>query len=410
MFFVINPKYNNKSMCILNEMGTIYNAFSTAHEKCTGRYKYLKMASNVSLNGIKLVAYGIKLLVVLFFEKLLAPYSKFKYQALKKAQVENDLKDYSQTGRNVAILKNEIKVFIQAEGLFADKDQKKIDTYVDRAAATYASSRLHYAPVVVDWVHSILETSLALNKPSEQPSRVVFLARDGIPAYEVAKKLIATNEEYAGIPVSLLYISRKVKDWAEKSDLNRAMLIEYATQEGIKKDQRCFFIDIGFLGSMIDPIKKIFKDITSDITFGYLVSHIQKAHGFMANMENKLGSVESAGGNRAVHWLEDTHQGVRNSAYELRKEQDGTIVPVVKDDSGEETCKKSSPKTYLYKYFGMKAILDTCGEIKKGTKYHKTSIARPQAWGMASEESKEKFDKFLSQYFVGKRKSFAVHF
>ncbi len=412
----INSKYYNRTMNLLNTINTIRNDYVNNKNSYSGRFKYLHIAGKASLTGIKLLAIGVSLVAVAAFETLLFPYNKSQNRKKVNGQILKDLQHmHEDTGikKTVDDLKNEIRAFIQTEGLFKGKTETQIERYVNKAAATYASSRIYYAPVVVEWVHSVLETSKAFQKdPSSQPHRVIFLARDGIPAYEIAKELIRKYpEKYADIPVSLLYISRKVKDWTNENEANKQMLIDYAKQEGVQKDDKCMVIDIGFFGSMIQPIKDAFQDLTEDIQFGYLVSHTQQAYGFMGNLTEKLDSVIAAGQNPAVHWLEDTHQGVKNSATKL-VQVNGKIIPYITDKFGQETCKVSSEKSYLYKYFGMQALMDGEEELDITTDYlaDTSNSYLLKQWKMATEESKGKFDAFLMEYFKGIRKSFTKHF
>lgn len=412
---MVNYKYNHTTIKLLNRCTETLNMYSECKRiGKNSRFENLQLIKNTILTGIKLIAFGVTLAVVLPFEKFLQPYIRYSSRQQIKAQVESDIAALSSKGVDVSKIKEEIKQFIAKEGLFKNKSPEKVETYTNRALSTYASSKLNYAPVVVDWAHSILETAkgFAPKDQTHAPVRVVFMARDGIPVYEIAKILQKKFTKYQDIPLSLLFVSRKVIAWAKESELNKQMVADYAKQEGIETDQKCLFIDIGFTGSMIEPIKNILAPITKDVQFGYLVSHTQNAKGFMANMEVPLESVRAAGQNPAVHWLEDTHQGVKNSATKLYKEEDGKIYPDLKDKNGEETCKTSSDKSYLYKHFGMKAILDGGEECNTTTPYltGQDESYVPNQWQNASEKSKEQFNEFLMKLFTGQRKSFAKHF
>ena len=69
----------------------------------------------------------------------------------------------------------------------------------------------------------------------------------------------------------------------------------------------------------MEKYKKDLEDGVKKYPFNFLVSHSKEATGFIGNMNVPLQSIPTnkAGGNKAVHWLEDTHQGVINSAKRL---------------------------------------------------------------------------------------------
>lgn len=342
------------------------------------------------------------------FSEKINPLKKDNSEKHNKIQIQitKDIADFVSDKQNMNSIKNEIHEFVNKEHLFLDKNLEKIAKYEQQALSSYASSYMHYSPVVIEWAHSILETAMA----SVPPKRAVFLARDGIAPYEVAKILQKKYpEKYGQVPLSLLYISRKVKGWATENEQNKQLLIEYVKQEGLKLNEKCLFIDIGFMGSMIMSIKELLKNLIPDIQFGYLVSHTQNAHGFMANMNVKLESVQAAGGNTAVHWLEDTHQGVQNSPTKLFRDNMGIIRPFTANDKGHATCKEESPKSYLHKHFGLKAVIDGANDKNLSTKYIKNLRGIPEQWNMATQKSKDVFDQFLMQYFKGKRFHYIKH-
>ena len=93
--------------------------------------------------------------------------------------------------------------------------------------------------------------------------------------------------------------------------------------------------------------------------FNFLVSHSEKASGYIGNVEVKLSSVESAGSNRAVHWLEDTHQEVINSPRYLVRKADQEVVPnVLLDPLKPLTRKEEAPGEFLIKRMATYAIQD----------------------------------------------------
>lgn len=397
----LKPKYNYMSMYYLNKCSETMTKYN---ENINNRGRFTLLSKiNTSL---KLCAYSIAFVATLIFEKSIKYFRRKEYEKKLKVQIQTDIANFKSEHCNLTEIQKDIHQFVVNEHLFLDKDPQQIAKYEERALSCYASSYMHYSPVVVEWVHSILETAMAFTPPK----RVVFLARDGIAPYQVAQILQKKYpEKYDNIPLSLLYISRVVKDWSTKNEANKQTFIDYVQQEGLKLNEKCLFIDIGFKGSMIQPIKELLKDLTPDIQFGYLISHTQKAHGYMANRDINMESVRAAGQNPAIHWLEDTLQGVQNTATKLFRDQSGGVHPYIINKKGHTTCKEDVPKSYLFKHFGLKGIIDGANDTTITTPYINEKNGKPQQWNMASQKLKETFDRFLMQYVIGKRVSCTKH-
>jgi hypothetical protein len=295
-------------------------------------------------------------------------------------------------------------VFKKIEKLAKDVDlpEASKETHLHEAVATYITSQAYYAPVVKKWALSLLRKAL------QEDRQLVFLARDGHAPYFVAQELQKLHPELAGVKLHYKYLSRKVVNHATNPSIDsnleerKAQLREYFFSDGLTPDAKMLFVDVGFMGSMIDTLKSEFfpiqppvektleanqayradlkayyKKITGkdaknlsntemkqillrdQYKFNFLISHTPKADGFMGNIQHELRSVRSAGQNRAVHWLEDTHQGVISSPKQLVRLEDGSVVPdVLVDPKNPKTRKKEAPDEYLIKSAATLAIKD----------------------------------------------------
>lgn len=381
------------------------------HRKFTaelsGRCQFIRLNAQRLLTGMKLAARGIAFLATAIFETIVLFFGINRRKSLIAAQIRNDLAQLGEERRSE--IKCLLEDLIKTHGLFKEKSEEKKNKYLERALATYASSRSNYGNVMNEWVLSLLETALC----GSTPKRLVFMARDGIAPYEVAKIFAEKYPDTFGkVPLTLLYLSRKVSSWSKESEENRQMLIDYARQQGIKDNENCIFVDIGFYGTTIDIIKDTLKEITppKNIEFEFFVSYTPKAKGFMGNMETPFSSVRAPGSLRIVEWLEDNHQGVRNSATKLEREENGKVSPYLIDSMGRETCIEMYEKSYFYKLAGMMAIQDSAKEANISKRLIEEITQNPTPWKMVTENMKVTFDDFLKKYISGERVSFCKHF
>ena len=351
-------------------------------------------------------------------------------------QVFRDI-EHHLTEEEQITLKAEINSFIRAHQLEIDEETKELA--ILKAMATYATSNAHYGPVVQDWAHSLLDTALADNR------KLIFLARDGIAPFLAAKAIKAAHpSKYHTVELYLLYISRTLAysstlrdEKISSSDAlvynylktvrkrDPMLLQKYILQEtGMKENDRCVFVDVGFGGSVIQPIKEQLEPLNIDVRFNFLISHTTKAkvgdrkfraRGFLAHREKRpLEVVDKAGGNPAIHWVEDTHQSVMDSPKILMVNDSGRIVPgkvVIADGRYHlrelfgkvvQTC-KHAPEEFLIKSFGLKGVLNAIHPEKLSV--HDT----PVAWKEASEELRTRFGSFLSTLQQRKRHLLLKH-
>lgn len=393
--FNLRPKYFTKTMNLIN---IARSQFEDAKRHKLEKNQKIKVSLHWIKTSVILGAIGVAIVSSWIFESIMMKPISLLFDYKKSSnQVSEDISKI----QNVDELRNYCHQFVKDQELFKDKTPVKINKYIDRALSTYGSTYDVYGPVVMEWAHSLLETA----KTYEPPQRLVFMARDGIAPYKVAKLLKERHpEKYGDVPLSLVYLSRKVINW---SITNEDRLRDYMVQRGVKQGEACIFVDVGFTGSMIKSIKKALHNVTANIRFAYLVSLTQDANGFMSNMETRLDSVPQAGVNPAVHWIEDTHQGIVDSPTSLVVEGD-RIRPNTKAGI-KMTCKETYPKSYLYKTLGFKAIMDYAESHFVATDYLEKG-SKPQPYRMADESTKCKFDAFLSLYRTGERVSYAQHF
>lgn len=222
--------------------------------------------------------------------------------------------------------------------------------------ASYARSTKVYGPVARAF------TDHLLNKAHQEGRKLVFSARDGIPYYRIAKKLMATPAYQAKYPslvqadqLALAFFSRKVIAGSSPK-----LLEDYSKGEvGLKDNDRCLIVDIGFIGSMIGDIRKGLP--FADINFEYLISHTPNAGGFMGSPQNKLSTAPdplSAGGHEGIHWLEDTHQGNIASAVSLVS-RGGRIYPNSIDPQNRLYCSEQYTLEHFIRKFSRSAVVRT---------------------------------------------------
>jgi hypothetical protein len=303
-----------------------------------------------------------------------------------KKQMENDIKEIPKDQRT--LITHKIERIIEENKIILTETEKK--QYIKSGLATYSTTKAYYSPVVYEWTENLMRSA------SIEGRTLVFLARDGIAPYNVAQIIKENNPEFKDVPIHLKYLSRKVVNFGtnptpeDTFDERNALLKEYLYQDTeLSKESKTLFVDVGFAGSMIEPIRELMlqlkegedlnlyytnlfghppdptlsieeliKEIKEEqFKFSFLVSHTTKASGFLGNSSIPLESLRSAGQNPAVHFLEDTHQGVVNSPKSLVRLEDGTIVPnVLEDQANPKDCKKEYPKEFLIKSVATVAI------------------------------------------------------
>jgi len=150
------------------------------------------------------------------------------------------------------------------------------------------------------------------------------MARDGIAYYNVAVKLMETpeyQEKYKGLVgddrIVLGHFSRKVLAFAQENKKNEELFVRYTKEElKLEDGDRCIFVDVGFSGSLVEPLNKLIPNV--DKVFHFLIATTNKVRGFISNPEHPLPHFETpSNGHLAMRWLEETHHGTIASSKEL---------------------------------------------------------------------------------------------
>lgn len=307
--------------------------------------------ANAVQKGLIYAAMAVATLALGLFSLLALPYryyNRYKMLTMDVLQLPEAEK---------SALKAEITKYVNAHGKSESgkslTEQEKKD-YVFTIMVAYARSKMVYGPVARAW------TEYLLDKANKGNSKLIFLARDGIPQYKMAKKLMATKEYQEKYPnlvkddqIVLGYISRKVKD-STKGPEKEQLFKDYIEKElGIKKGDKCLFADVGYAGSLIDFI----KSKVPGANFEYVISLSDQATGFVTEINRSKYPIEWAGGNPGAHWLEDAHQGNFKSPTELVKASDGRIYPITVQPNKKEYITVPGSLEYMGRKFSQRAIV-----------------------------------------------------
>lgn len=255
-------------------------------------------------------------------------------------------------------------------------------------ASTYATTYTHFAPVIYDWTLSLLA------RARESHLHLVFMARDGKGAYLMAKKIQEQidDPDLNEVKISYVYLSRKVVH------SNKQMLERYLRQElGNSEHKNYLFLDLGFLGSMVDKIHHAMKSAIPDskCDFEFLISTGNKVRGFAGSLMKNLQSVRSAGKNRAVYWMEDTHQGTEKSPSCLVETPSGKLVPnTVPNPSDELTVKVLATESvdFLCRETALQALVDFTDKQN-----HIQEFALKKGSNHLDENLRKRFDNWLNE-------------
>ncbi len=225
-----------------------------------------------------------------------------------------------------------------------------------------ARSQRVYGPIVREWVDHLLE------KASQNGNKLVFMARDGLPYYEVAKRLMETAEYKEKFPsltrdgsIVLGYFSRNVVKSADGSNEGREIFRRYIAEElHIQPGDRCIFCDIGFSGSMVKPIRDLIPDV--QVEFNFLVATSNRAEGYLGNPSKPLPHLETAASNMGVRWLEESHHGNIASATKLIVDDQGHVRPDTLSPKKVRFDEKFS-QAYLIRKFCLRSLIDSAVQL-----------------------------------------------
>jgi hypothetical protein len=222
------------------------------------------------------------------------------------------------------------------------------DAYVDIAAAAYGRCLESYMPIAIKWVHSLLE------KANTQGKHLVFLARDGIAPYQIAKKILA-NKQYQKLypnltskSITLAWFSRKILAKAQ-----RDFVLKYSKQVDIPEKKTLIFVDVGYSGSLINPIRTLFSEVECE--FEFFISFNDEAHGFAGTNKERLSGFPGTWC-LSLYWIEETCQGTTCTADAL-VEHGGKIYANT-NIPGQKITYKDNPLNYLIRKVSMWAVKD----------------------------------------------------
>jgi hypothetical protein len=324
--------------------------------------------ANIAKKGLIVVAFAIATVATVIFSVFSLPYRLHEIRQLERQGLKEDLEHLSNSERYE--LYKEITNYIdqqEANKKFPELHWKKKQKYIYKMMCYYARSYKIYGPVLAAWTEALLEEA------NRSGRKLVFMARDGIPAYKIAKEMMKTEEYKRKYPnlvgegnIVLASLSRKVVHHAQASDEGKEVFQKYIRQLGIRPEDQIMAVDIGFQGSMIDPIRNMLPDMTID--FHYLISHTPRAEGFIysqgderAEQYSQLPKIKSipylgAGANLAMHWLEDSHQGVQASP-ECLVEVDGVVYPNTGIPDQKQYVSPKGSLDYLLRKWAQKAVV-----------------------------------------------------
>lgn len=308
--------------------------------------------ANVAKKALICLAIGLSVIATAIFSVFSLPYRCISLYETYKASNKFDLNML--TPAEKTSIKAEITRYVEKHGGQLTSSQKK--EYIYTIMVSYARSSKVYGPVLRNWAEYLLE------KANKDNKKLVFMARDGIPAYKMAVKLMAKPEFQQKYPnltgdkqIVLGHISRKNMAFSQSSKEKEKLFQEYASNElGIAKDSDCLFVDIGFSGSTIDKIRGMLPE--AKINFEYLISMTDKAKGYIANEDMPLNSIPHSGWNAGVYWLENTHQGTLESSTEFVKVND-RVYPNNLVPNNKKFCAKKGSLEFMIRRFSQKAVV-----------------------------------------------------
>jgi hypothetical protein len=270
-------------------------------------------------------------------------------------------------------LREQIEAYLEKKKNEFTIDSSQKEEVISKIIRYYARSNAIYGPIVTAWTEDLLKQA------NESGKKLVFMARDGIPPYKIAKKMMADPEYQKKYPnlvgedkIVLAYISRSVVSTEKKKietqdPKNPPLFAKYIEGLEIKAGDQIMAVDIGFQGSMIDDIRSMLPGVNVD--FHYLISHTERAAGFIYSKGDKRAKEDSqlakmitsiewmgAGQNRATHWLEDSHQGAQGSAKTL-VEEEGKVYPNTRVPNKKQYASEKGSEDFLLRKWTQKAVV-----------------------------------------------------
>ncbi len=353
-------------MTVWNRLHSVYDRpLEPASSPCSSIKKIGFFLANGIKNRLVELAFVIATLFVGLYCLLTFPFRFYKAELLERRSIELDL---ARIKKPVIGSEELFRYFNKHKTFFDRQSGRQKGKIIRQVTAQCARSQAVFAPVARQFVDHLLEAA------DRGKRKLVFMARDGLPFYEVAQKLMKQEEYQKKYPFlakegALVYgyFSREL---VFKS-LSKPELFQqyFAENLGVKPLENCIFADIGFSGRMVDPIRKLLPE--NDIVFEFLVATSDKANGFLATPDQPLPYFESEKQNLGMRWMEETHHGTLASGTELALDGEKNRVYVVHDSKGVQSekypgkvrteAKFSLP--YLIRKFCLKAVVHSAADL-----------------------------------------------
>jgi|GEM_PF-6402977 len=308
---------------------------------------------NESKNRLTEVALVVTTVFSFLYSLITYPIRVYQNRKLERLAIQLDLDRFSPE-EQIEARRTIEDYFKKHEEAFSSLSLEEKQTICEKVLSQCARSQKVYGPIVRNWVDHLLKIA------DQDDKKLVFMARDGIPFYQVATELMKKDEYKIKFPqlaqkdnpIVLGHFSRNVVTGAkEKPDLFKRYVTETLQ---IKEGESCIFVDIGFSGSMVEPIRKLLPD--RKIDFHFLVATTNKAQGFLGNPQKPLSNLLTAANNLGVRWVEESHHGNLASAQKLVEGEDGRVY----SDNlypKKVLCEEKFSLQYLLRKFCLKGVV-----------------------------------------------------
>jgi hypothetical protein len=316
------------------------------------------------------VAFVVTTIFAVLYCLISYPFRLHQERMNEKPSIESDLARIKPQEKDA--LHQQLETYFQKhEDHFGKLTSEEKADITLRVASQCARSQDVFSPIARQFVDQLLETA------NKEGRKIVFMARDGIVFYEIAKELMKQPENVEKYPnlankdaIVLGYFSRALIDHADSSDENKAIFKRYISENlGIQPKEKCIFVDIGFAGSMVAPIRGMLPE--NEIDFEFLIATSNRAKGFLGTMDQPLENFTSEKHNLGTRWMEETHHGTLASGKKLFVDLDGKVqvkldnikgIPSPKHAWKFRTEEKFS-LPYMIRKFCKKTVVQTAAEL-----------------------------------------------
>lgn len=332
--------------------------------------KTVAKIANGLKNRLTEVAFAIATLFAVIYSVITYPYRLYRVKTNEPVTIRADIKRIEPKKQTHVEL--QLKAyFYKHRDHFNTLTEDERTLLIDRVTAQCVRSQAVFSPIAKLFVDHLLETA------HKEGKKLIFMARDGLSFYEIAKKLMETKKYRDAYPslakdgaIGYGYFSRKLVKDAKSSEENRKIFNRYVTENlKIQPGERCIFADIGFAGSMTGDIRSMLPH--NPIEFEFLIATSNKAKGFFANIPDQpLEDFDSAGNTAGTPWMEETHHGTLASGVRLIENAKGKVevvfdpkgIPSKKHPEKIRTDEKYS-LPYLIRKFCLKAVVQHAASL-----------------------------------------------